>query len=202
MAANDQKMSKTAAFYNKFSFFYPLVDLFLKPQKRKLFREINSLPPGKLLEIGVGNGQHLHQYKIHEVIAIDTSSRMLKIAARQQRENVVLLQMNGEALLFDDGTFDYVVLSHVIAVVDDPEKLLEEVYRVLKPKGKILILNHFTPKNWVRHIDASMQLISKWFHFKSVFSPDSIAAIKKFELLKETSFGRLSYFKLLIYRKA
>ena len=195
-------MSKqTDNFYNKFSFLYPLVDLFLKPQKRKLFQEINKLPPGELLEIGVGNGKHLPLCKTHKITAIDTSARMLETARKQKKENIELLQMNGEDLLFPDKSFDYVILSHVIAVVDNPERLLAETFRVLKPDGKVFILNHFTPRNWLRHIDKSLQVISKIFHFKSLFYIDSLSEIKKFRLLKEISFGQLSYFKLLIYGK-
>ena len=195
-------MSKqTDNFYNRFSCFYPFVDIFLKPQKRRLFKEINKLPSGKLLEIGVGNGKHLPLYTTHEITAIDTSLNMLEIA-RKQHAHIELLQMNGEKLLFPAQVFDYVVLSHVIAVVDNPEKLLEETYRVLKPGGKIFILNHFTPTNWLRHIDNAFQLVSKIFHFKSVFYINSLTAIKKFTLLKEISFGKLAYFKLLIYVKA
>lgn len=47
---------KTESFYNRFSLFYPLIDVFLRPQKRVLFKEINRLDIGQLLEIGVGNG--------------------------------------------------------------------------------------------------------------------------------------------------
>jgi phosphatidylethanolamine/phosphatidyl-N-methylethanolamine N-methyltransferase len=201
--ANNHKVSKqTDNFYNRFSFFYPLVDLFLKSQKRKLFREINNLPPGQLLEIGVGNGQHLQLCKTHKITGIDTSSRMLEIAGKYKRENIELLQMNGESLLFQDETFDYVVLSHVIAVVDNPERVLEETYRVLKTNGKVFILNHFTPTNWLRYIDNSFRVVSKIFHFRSIFYIDSLYTIKKFTLLKEIRVGRLSYFKLLIYSKA
>ena len=192
---------QTDSFYNKFSGFYPLVDIFLKPQKRKLFQEINNLPFGQLLEIGVGNGKHFQLYKTHKVIGIDTSSKMLEIARKQKNEKIELLQMNAEALLFQDQTFDYIIISHVIAVVDNPEKLLEESYRVLKPNGKIYILNHFTPKNWLRHLDNSFHIISKIFHFKSVFYIDSLTAINRFTLLKEICFGKFSYFKLLIYCK-
>jgi phosphatidylethanolamine/phosphatidyl-N-methylethanolamine N-methyltransferase len=195
-------MSKTDSFYNEFSFFYPLVDIFLKPQKRRLFAEINQLPPGELLEIGVGNGMHLHHYNLHQITGIDTSPAMLKQAEKQLRGNIRLLQMNGEDLLFPDESFDYIVLSHVIAVVNDPERLLEEVYRVLKPSGKILILNHFTPNNWLAVIDRSFMLVSKIFHFKSVFYINGLSAIKKFRPLKEICFGRLCYFKLLMYGKA
>jgi phosphatidylethanolamine/phosphatidyl-N-methylethanolamine N-methyltransferase len=192
---------QTENFYNNFSFFYPLIDIFLRRQKRTLFQEVNNVPSGHLLEIGVGNGAHLQLYKTHTIVAIDTSSNMLAVA-RKQNSNVELLQMNGEALSFQDQTFDYVVLSHVIAVVDNPEKLLNEAYRVLRPNGRMFILNHFTPKNWLRHIDKSFQLLSKMFHFKSVFCINRLTALKKFVLLKEISFGRLSYFKLLIYNKA
>ncbi|HTE28444.1 class I SAM-dependent methyltransferase [Flavitalea sp.] len=197
---------QTDNFYNRFSFLYPLVDIFLKPQKRRLFREINQLPFGQLLEIGVGNGKHLPLYKTHKIIGIDTSLNMLAIAKKHQSRHIdthiELLQMNGEMLLFEEQAFDYVVLSHVITVVDNPEKLLEEIHRVLKPGGRVFILNHFTPDNWLKLIDRSFQIVSEKFHFKSVFYVNSLTAIHRFSLLKEISFGRLSYFKLLIYGKA
>ena len=193
--------NKTEKFYNIFSLFYPLVDIFLSPQKKKLFKEINNQPFGKLLEIGVGNGSHFKYYKSHKIIGIDTSINMLKIARKQNYENIELIHMNGEILKFKESSFDYIIISHVIAVVDNPEKLLEEAYRVLKPNGTVYILNHFTPNNWLRYIDNSFQIISKIFHFKSVFHIDSLVTIKKFKLLKTFDFGKLSYFKLLIYYK-
>jgi len=173
----------------------------LKPQKRKLFEEINNLPFGQLLEIGVGNGRHFQFYKTHMVIGIDTSSKMLEIAEKRKSKNIKLELMNAESLLFQDQTFDYIILSHVIAVVDNPEKALEESYRVLKPNGKIFILNHFTPNNWIRHLDHSILFFSKKLHFKSVFNIENFNAIKKFTLLNEICFGKFSYFKLLIYAK-
>lgn len=193
--------TRTNKFYNRFSHFYPLVDIFLKPQKRKLLNEINSFPSGRLLEIGVGNGSHLSLYKTHSIIGIDTSSSMLKIANKKKHANIELIQMNGEKLQFEEDYFDYLVLSHVIAVTNNPETLLKEAYRVLKPNGKIFILNHFTPENWLRHIDKMFNYFSKLFHFKSLLYIDSIETLKKFQLLKETKFGYLSYFKLLILCK-
>lgn len=191
---------KTEQFYNKFSLFYPLIDVFLKPQKRKLFEEINSLPVGQLLEIGVGNGSHLPHYKTHEITGIDTSTGMLKKAERQQKEHIQLLHMNGENLLFPNHSFDYVVLSHTLAVVDNPEKVLQEAHRVLKPNGRIFILNHFTPSNYLKYIDKLFQHVSMFFHFKSLFYIENFATIEQFEPLKEIDFV-FSYFKLLIYGK-
>jgi phosphatidylethanolamine/phosphatidyl-N-methylethanolamine N-methyltransferase len=195
-------MSKqTESFYNTFSFFYPLVDVFLRAQKKVLFKEINDLPGGHLLEIGVGNGSHFKFYKKHSITGIDTSGAMLELARKQIVGNIRLLKMDGKALLFDDGQFDYVVISHVIAVVDDPGQLMAEVLRVLKPQGQVFILNHFTPDNWLRFIDHAFKSISKFLHFKSVFHIHDIPTIKKFRLLKEVHFGFASYFKLLIYQK-
>jgi len=192
---------QTDSFYNQFSFLYPLVDVFLKPQKKVLFNEINRMPEGSLLEIGVGNGAHFDLYKKHKIIGIDTSAAMLEIARKRNCRNIEVFRMDGKALSFDNNEFNYVVLSHVIAVVDDPEQLLEEVLRVLKPQGQVFILNHFTPNNWLRHIDSAFETISKILYFRSVFRIDEIATIKKFSLLKEVHLGLASYFKLLIYQK-
>lgn len=188
-------------FYNRFSIFYPVVDIFLKPQKRVLFNEINQLPAGDLLEIGVGNGAHLKLYNKHQVIGIDTSDAMLAGARKRCQGKVQLLNMDGEALSFDEAQFDYIVLSHVIAVVGDPEQLMSEVLRVLKPHGQVFILNHFTPGNWLKYIDRSFTPLSRMLHFKSVFHIEEIAVIKKLTLLKELGLGLASYFKLLIYQK-
>ncbi len=194
--------NQTDKFYNRFSFLYPVVDLFLKPQKRRLFDEVNSVPFGDVLEIGVGNGSHLQLYKTHKIVCIDTSVAMLEIARKHKNENIELREMNGESLLFQNQTFDYVILSHVVAVVDNPEKSLEEAYRVLKPHGKIFILNHFTPTNWLRYVDKAVHNVSKVFHFKSFFYVESLTTLKRFTLVKEVAFHPWSYFKLLIYDKA
>lgn len=192
---------RTAGFYNQFSFLYPLIDVILKPQKRVLFNKVNEMPKGKLLEIGIGNGAHLKLYKKHQVTGIDTSAGMLNIARKNALGNTMLLEMSGEALSFDDQVFDYVVLSHVIAVVDNPEQLLREVHRVLKPQGRAFILNHFTPTNWLRYIDRGFEIVAKALHFKSVFCLEDLRAIGKFTLQQEINVGMASYFKLMIYRK-
>ena len=188
-------------FYDRIYFLYPVIDLFLAPQKKKLFQKVNAFPYGTLLEVGVGDGSHLGYYKTHAVIGIDASESMISRARQHAPNNIQLLKMNGEQLLFPNGSFDYVVLSHVIAVVDDPEKLIEEVHRVLKQNGKIFILNHFTPQNWLRHMDRIFQRFSKLLHLKSEFHMSSSQTTKKFTLLEEQDVGLFSYFKILIYEK-
>ena len=188
-------------FYDQLAWLYPVIDLFLKSQKRKLFNVINACPHGQLLEIGVGNGRHFKYYNTHEITGIDTSRSMLSQAHEEVKENIRVFHMNGEELLFPNEVFDYVVMSHVIAVVENPEKLLREVHRVLKPKGKVFILNHFTPDNWLNHVDRALEKVARLFYFRSVFMISDLCTIQKFKLLHEHDAGLFSYFKILIYEK-
>ena len=194
-------MHSTGTFYNRISFLYPAVNYFLAGQRRLLINEVNSVVPGRLLEIGVGNGSHLPLYASHEITGIDISEAMLNKAKRFKNDNIELLVMNGENLLFPEASFDYVVMSHVLAVVKDPDQLLAQVYKVLKPGGKLFILNHFTPGNWLRYVDRAFQPISSLFHFRSSFHLHDVKGLKQFSLMKQMELGRWSYFKLLIFCK-
>lgn len=126
---------------------------------------------------------------------------MLNIARGNSQGNIELFQMNGEELNFEANTFDYVVLSHVIAVADNPEKLLTQCHRVLKPNGKLLILNHFTPDNGLKYIDRIFNFCSKWFHLKSLFYMKDVKGINQFKLEKEIILKPFSYFRILIFAK-
>jgi phosphatidylethanolamine/phosphatidyl-N-methylethanolamine N-methyltransferase len=191
----------TAAFYNRLSFFYPVINYFIKGQRKVLIQEINRAVPGKLLEIGIGNGSHLPLYTAHQIIGIDISEAMLNKAKRFKNNNVKLLLMNGENLSFPEACFDHVVISHVLAVTKDPDQLLAQVYKVLKPGGNLFILNHFTPDNWLRYIDHAFQPLSALFHFRSSFHLCHIKGLQRFSLIKQTGLGPGSYFKLLIFCK-
>lgn len=196
-----RSLCSTGAFYNRISFMYPVINQFLKRQKKVLIDEVNMCPSGRVLEIGVGDGSHLPLYASHHITAIDISEAMLHKARRFESDTINLMLMDGEHLRFDNESFDYVVISHTIAVVENPDKLLEEVYNVMKPGGKLFILNHFTPDNWLKYIDRAFQPISSLLHLRSAFYPESIDRLKKFHLLKQTELGPGSYFKLLIFSR-
>jgi len=191
----------TRLFYNRISFIYPVINYFLKTHRNTLIEEINSASPGNLLEIGVGDGSHLPLYKTHQITGIDISNVMLKKASHYKGEKTRLLLMNGEELSFSEASFDYVVICHVLAVTKNTDRLLEQVYRVLKPGGKLFILNHFTPDNWLKYIDWLFQPFSFLFHFRSVFYLQKIKGLQRFLLLKQMEPGISSYFKLLIYTR-
>ncbi len=192
---------KTISFYNTMAPVYPVINIFLKPHRTVLINKINSCPAGKLLEIGVGTGGHLPLYERHDITGIDISTSMLKRSERYKKDNIKLLEMNGECMDFSDGKFDYVVMSHVIAVAGKPGTMLDEAFRVLKPGGKLFILNHFTPNNILKYADKLFDPISKLLRFRSLFFQHDLDALKKFSVVEQESIGTLSYFKILILQK-
>lgn len=191
----------TASFYNRIAGLYPAVNLFLKSQKKRMIESVNKELPGRILEIGIGDGSHLPLYQFHQIVGIDISETMLKKARRVITPDTKLMLMNGENMSFPEKYFDYIILSHVIAVTENPGRLIEEVFRVLKPGGKLFILNHFTPANWLRYVDWSLQPVAALFHLKSCFYIQDITGLQRFRLVRQVELGIGSYFKLLIFKK-
>ncbi len=104
---------------------------------------------GSVLEVGIGTGLALDYYAAHvRVIGIDLSAEMLREAetkARKQRlTNLVgLHQMDARQIAFPDASFDHVAAMHVMSVVPEPETVLAEMARVVRPGGSVMIANHF-----------------------------------------------------------
>jgi len=106
----------------------------------------------RVLEVGVGTGINTVLYPPEcQVTGIDFSSSMLEKArdriARKGVRNVRLLEMDASALKFADDTFDIVYAPYVISVVPDPVAVAREMYRVCRPGGRVVILNHFRSAN-------------------------------------------------------
>jgi phosphatidylethanolamine/phosphatidyl-N-methylethanolamine N-methyltransferase len=173
--------TRVASFYDRFSFLYPVVDFFCAPGRRRLIAHINREPAGQLLEIGVGPGYHLPLYLNHTVTAIDCSARMVATSRRNSSATSVR-KMDGEALEFPDASFDYVNLCHVLSVTARPENMLAEVHRVLRPGGRLFVLNHETPAHAWRHIDRALAPLSAWLRFRSWFRLKEIPGVSRFHL--------------------
>ena len=111
--------------------------------------EALDIPRGaKVLEVGAGTGTSFPAYPRHcEVTGVDLAPDMLARAQEKILENdwghLRVMEMNALDLKFPDNSFDYVMAFHVVTVVPDPIRMIQEAKRVCKPGGKIVIVNHF-----------------------------------------------------------
>jgi len=102
---------------------------------------------GHILEVGVGTGISLPDYgRASRVTGIDISEPMLRKAQKRVAElglrNVEgLALMDAERLAFPDESFDVIVAQHVITTVPHPEAALDELARVLRAGGEIVLVS-------------------------------------------------------------
>ncbi len=103
---------------------------------------------GKILEVGVGTGLSFDDYdSTTEVTGIDLSAPMLakareKMASGRYPYVRDVQLMDAHQMRFADATFDCVVAQFVITLVANPEQVLSECHRVVKPGGRIILVNH------------------------------------------------------------
>ena len=94
--------------------------------------------PQAILEIGCGSGAQLtflqQRYPQARLVGVDRSSEQLE-TARQRTKNIELVLTNAEKMPFPDASFDMVCLYWVLEHVSQPEPILSEINRVLKPGG-------------------------------------------------------------------
>ncbi len=132
--------------YNRISHIYDIFELPFKKSLNKYRKKLLQNVNGRTLEVGVGTGGSLPFYPRNiEIIGIDVSEKMLQKAKnRTKKQNIpVRLEiMNVEKLDFEDNYFDTVIAMCVFCTVSDPVKGLQEVRRVCKKGGTIILLEH------------------------------------------------------------
>ena len=145
-------------------------DLFMWPLEWALFARLRqralcalrpSSSPRLVLEVGVGTGANLPFYPTSSrVVAVDASAEMLAVARRRRTRAVVQLsQTDVHHLAFPDATFDEVIGSFLLCNVTDPLAVLQEVRRVLRPGGGLLLLEHVRGAHpWVARLTDLLDL--------------------------------------------
>ncbi len=150
---------------------------------------------GTVLEVGVGTGLSLRHYKADlAVTGIDFSHDMLakaeeKVASHGLSQVTELRQMDARELDFPDASFDTVAAMHVLSVVPEPERVMGEIARVLKPGGQVVITNHFKRETGflalVERVTAPLENVLGWhsdFEMERVLCQDSLSIAQQSKL--------------------
>lgn len=163
---------------------------------------------GSVLEVGVGTGLALPLYgKRMAVTGIDFSHEMLaKARARVEEEGLgqvrELRQMDARSLDFPDQSFDTVAAMHILSVVPEPERVMAEIARVLKPGGEVVITNHFAGEPGVigllERIAAPFANLIGWH---SDFDRAQVLGEPSLELVEERSLPPFGMMTFLVLRK-
>ena len=169
-----------------------LCDLLLnRPFVAKHRRELLATVCGDVLEIGFGTGLNLPHYpaQVRKITTVDPNAGMHRLAQRRVRRSGIEVDqrvLSGERLPFEDNRFDCAVSTFTLCSIEDVGQALSEVYRVLKPGGRFLFLEHgLSPEpsvqkwqrrlNWLQmrladgcHLDRNMKELVAAQPFSSV----------------------------------
>ncbi|MEI9901462.1 MAG: class I SAM-dependent methyltransferase [Hyphomicrobium sp.] len=163
---------------------------------------------GRILEVGVGTGLSLPDYQRHlEVTGIDLSPDMLEKArerVNQERLDHVtgLHEMDAGDLKFPDASFDTVVAMFVMTVVPEPEKVMRELARVVKPGGEVLLVNHFSQHEGVRGwVERRMAPFADKIGWRSVFDLSRVQVCDDLHLLERKALRPFGLFTMVRFAK-
>jgi len=122
----------------------------------RLRRSLVDEAQGRILEVGCGTGRNLPLYPPKSnVVALDHDGAVLR-RARQRAPGTACVVARAEALPFADASFDTVVSGLVFCSVADPARALAEIRRVLRPDGRLCMLEH------VRHASPRWAALQDW----------------------------------------
>lgn len=137
-------------------------------EKAKILEEewkkvINLNENSKILQIGCGPEDVINYFSKGKLYAIDPLADFYKKKFNLNYKNVNFVQARGEQIPFEDNFFDIVILANVLDHVEDPQKVLSEVKRILKKEGIFHFENLFYQKSFI--------ILSKvWAPIKQVFT--------------------------------
>jgi ubiquinone/menaquinone biosynthesis C-methylase UbiE len=149
-----------------------------KKRKRRNLMYLNETAPGKLLEVGCGDGSWLTRMRLlgWEVEGQEVDPKAAQNARSDHRLKVHLGTLEDSRI--PDNTFDAITMNHVIEHVYDPVKLLSECRRILKPKGILVAITPNTKSLGHRYFGACWRGLEPPRHLH-LFSQKTLKRVTK-----------------------
>lgn len=155
------KKNQVAAMFDSIAGRYDFLNRFLsvgidKSWRRKAIQQLQKIQPKIILDVATGTGDFaITAYSIlkpDKIIGIDISEGMLEVGKKKISQlnldkAIELIEGDSEAMQFPDATFDAVTVAFGVRNFEQLEKGLSEIYRVLKPGGKISIAECTAPRS-------------------------------------------------------
>lgn len=191
------KFSALRSYYRKKQFFPGLAGIFINPfyfARKGLARHISELAgniTGKTLDVGCGTKPYAHLYCSDEYVGLEIDTPENRASKKAE------YFYDGSRFPFADATFDSMVANEVFEHVFNPDRFLEEVARVLKPGGRILLTlpfvwdEHEQPHDFARYSSFGIKALLERHGFEIVEqrkSTDDIRVI--FQLLNAYIFKK------------
>lgn len=139
-----------ASIYNRL--FAKLYDRFMYGFEKGLVKNRNELVSGlkgKVLEVGSGTGVNFGFYNEQaDVVVIEPSAPMIKVSKTKhcncRKIEYVNIGITDNDLFqyVDAHTFDFIISTLVLCTVDNPEKAISNYIKLLKPGGRLVVLEH------------------------------------------------------------
>ncbi len=158
--STDSKKKQVEKMFDKIAFRYDFLNHFLSAGidvgwRKKAIKQLKSLYPKSVLDVATGTGDMAilanKFLNAEKIIGIDISEGMLEIGKKKieklgLQHRVELLKGDSETILFDNNSFDAVTVAFGVRNFQDLELGLTEIKRVLKPGGKLVVLEFTKPK--------------------------------------------------------
>ncbi|HOX60793.1 MAG TPA: methyltransferase domain-containing protein [Candidatus Magasanikbacteria bacterium] len=112
-------------------------------EKNKLIAKLGDVSGKKILDAGAGTGRIALKLANlgADVTALDVSREMLCVLKNKTKKSIETVVGDAENMLFADESFDIVVAAFLIVHFNNPKYFFQEVYRVLKPGGVLIVSN-------------------------------------------------------------
>ena len=172
--SSDSKKKQVAEMFNNISHKYDFLNHFLSGGidilwRKKAVKILAKSKPKLILDVACGTGDFaIECVKLNpdKIYGVDISSGMLEVGKKKIKkkglENLLEFKLgDGEKLDFEDNTFDAITVAFGVRNFENLEAGLKDMLRVLKPSGKVVVLEFSTPTKF-----PMKQLYS--FYFKNI----------------------------------
>jgi demethylmenaquinone methyltransferase / 2-methoxy-6-polyprenyl-1,4-benzoquinol methylase len=157
----DSKKEQVATMFNNIAKTYDFLNHFLSLGidiiwRKKAIAELKEVNPKLILDVATGTGDFAFEalsLNPDKIIGVDISQGMLdiaqqKITKRKESKRFEVRLGDSERLLFDDNIFDAITVSFGVRNFENLDKGLEDMHRVLRIGGKVVILEFSNPKKF------------------------------------------------------